>query len=92
MEHTPPVHIPTGTVIIQSDTQIQTDRARIVLIAPTCPRQTWFPYLNRMALCTPYTLPLRQDLLPQGEGQVLHPNLGKLHLKAWLPYGSIMTN
>ncbi|XP_075796040.1 uncharacterized protein LOC142831042 [Pelodiscus sinensis] len=46
--------------------------ARVILVAPFWPRQTWFPYLFRMSPHPPYHLPSRPDLLTQDHGQLLH--------------------
>lgn len=64
------------------------EKANVLLIAPTWPRQTWYPYLMKVAMRPQIPLQPIPYLLSQNEGQTLHPNLQILWLKAWLLHGS----
>ena len=56
---------------------------RMMLIAPWWPQREWFLVLLQLLTEVPRTLPLRQDLLSQPVGRLLHQNLPTLHLIGW---------
>lgn len=56
-------------------------RAEMVLIAPHWPRRIWFQDLQRLSIQEPWHLPLRHDLLTQGN--IVHPNPQTLQLTTW---------
>ena len=64
--------------------KIAIEQCLIILIAPAWPKQAWFPDLLRLSCTHPQALPVRQNLLSQFKGKILHHNPEKLHLFAWL--------
>ena len=64
--------------------KISVEQCLIILIAPAWPKQAWFPDLLRLSCTHPQAFPVRQNLLSQFKGKILHPNPEKLHLFAWL--------
>ena len=56
---------------------------RMTLVAPWWPQREWFPDLVELLVDRPRLLPLRQDLLSQPVGRLLHPNLPTLQLTGW---------
>lgn len=67
--------------------KISVEQCKIIVIAPAWPRQAWFPDLLRLSCALPLALPLRQDLLSQCKGSVVHQSPGNLNLHAWLLSG-----
>ena len=59
------------------------EKIKTDLVAPDWARRVWYPELLDMSICPPIRLPLREDLLSQQQGRVLHPNLHNLHLRTW---------
>nr|XP_014428514.1 uncharacterized protein LOC106731944 isoform X1 [Pelodiscus sinensis]XP_014428515.1 uncharacterized protein LOC106731944 isoform X3 [Pelodiscus sinensis]XP_025039837.1 uncharacterized protein LOC106731944 isoform X2 [Pelodiscus sinensis] len=68
--------------------KILSDAATVILVAPFWPRQTWLTQLMQMSLSRPQRLPQLSNLISQQRGNLLHPNIDRLHLTAWLLTGS----
>ena len=63
--------------------KIKSEDCVIILIAPLWPRQVWYPDLLDLLIAIPLKLPVREDLLSQDQGRLLHPDPGALKLVAW---------
>ncbi len=48
--------------------------ARLLLIAPFWPSQTWFSEITPLLYRPPWEIPIRRDLLSQLQGKIWHPN------------------
>lgn len=81
---------PPVLLISKAIYKIKKEKVRVILIAPTWPRQTWFPYLLQLVVWPPVILHHVPHLLSQYVGQIHHPDLKVLHLKVWLLDGSRM--
>lgn len=53
--------------------KIKQDKVRVILIAPTWPRQHWFTMLLGLSVVTPISLPVLPDLISQDQGRMLPP-------------------
>lgn len=62
---------------------IRQDKARVILIVPTWPRQVWYSYLLQLCVQLLSKLPTISHLLSQDVGRVLHPNLVVLCLRLY---------
>ena len=67
--------------------KVKRDKARIILIAPRWPRQSWYSDVLSMLCHPPVRLPLRQDLLSQNG--IVHSNPESLQLTGWLLCGDL---
>ncbi|KAL0151074.1 hypothetical protein M9458_053587, partial [Cirrhinus mrigala] len=52
-------------------------KAKVLLVAPDWPQQSWMPDLIALLKGSPWHLPVRRDMLSQARGQISHPNPGK---------------
>ncbi len=55
-------------------------KAKVLLVAPDWPQQSWMPDLIALLRGSPWRLPVRQDMLSQAQGQISLPNSGKYRL------------
>lgn len=62
--------------------KIRKEETTVILITPFWPKRPWFSSLLQMQLKPYWHLPLRKDLLLQGP--LLHQEVAKLKLTAWL--------
>lgn len=67
--------------------KIKRNGAHVILIAPTWLRQTCYPYLMQLAVCSLISVLATPHLLFEDKGHTKRPNLAILCLKAWLPHG-----
>lgn len=58
---------------------------RMLLVALNWPGRPRFPMLCRLLKGDPWSLPRRQDLFLQLQGQIWHPTPGWLQVCVWLP-------
>ena len=61
----------------------------LILIAPHWPAMHWLAEIYLMLRAQPWQLPVRRDLLSQGDGTVFHPYPERLQLWAWPLSGSV---
>ncbi len=54
--------------------RVKVSGARLLLIAPFWPSQTWFSELTPLLYRPPWEIPIRRDLLSQLQGKIWHPN------------------
>ncbi len=68
--------------------RVKVSGARLLLIAPFWPSQTWFSALTPLLYRPPWEIPIRRDLLSQLQGKIWHPQpeLWKLWVWALGPY------
>ncbi len=52
---------------------VKVSSARLLLIAPFWPSQTWFLELTPLLYRSPWEIPIRRDLLSQLQGKIWHP-------------------
>ncbi len=57
--------------------------ARLLLIAPFWPSQTWFSELTPLLYRPPWEIPIRRDLLSQLQGKIWHPQPELWKLWVW---------
>jgi hypothetical protein len=69
--------------------KITGEKCRIIDIAPAWPKQAWFANLLRLSCARPLVLPLKQNLLSQFKGGLIHLSPERLHLHAWFLSGII---
>ena len=87
--HLYPYAFPPFLLVGRTLQKIRRERVqRAVVIAPTWPRQPWFPLLLEMIIDQPIYLPQSKSLL-QSPLETTHPLLveNRLHLAAWLVSG-----
>ncbi len=53
--------------------RVKVSGARLLLIAPFWPSQTWFSELTPLLYRPPWEIPIRRDLLSQLQGKIWHP-------------------
>ncbi len=53
--------------------RVKVSGARLLLIAPFWPSQTWFSELTPLLYRSPWEIPIRRDLLSQLQGKIWHP-------------------
>ncbi len=53
--------------------RVKVSGARLLLIAPFWPSQTWFSELTPLLSRPPWEIPIRRDLLSQLQGKIWHP-------------------
>lgn len=63
--------------------RVREDSLSLILIAPHWPSMPWLADVKQLLCGCPWTLPLRRDLLTQANGQIFHPHLERLALRAW---------
>ncbi len=63
-------------------------KAKVLLVTPDWPQQSWMPDLIALLRGSPWCLPVRQDMLSQAQGQISLPNSGKYRLHVWPLDGS----
>ncbi len=65
--------------------RVKVSSARLLLIAPFWPSQTWFSELTPLLYRPPWEIPIRWDLLSQLQGKIWHPQPELWKLWVW-PY------
>ncbi|KAL1270896.1 hypothetical protein QQF64_029912 [Cirrhinus molitorella] len=75
---------PPVSLLAQTLCKIREDEEQVLLVAPFWPTRTWFADLMLHATVPPWKIPLRKDLLSQGDGTIWHPrpDLWNLHAYA----------
>ncbi len=63
--------------------RVKVSSARLLLIAPFWPSQTWFSELTPLLYRSPWEIPIRQDLLSQLQGRIWHPQSELWKLWVW---------
>ncbi len=63
--------------------RVKVSSARLLLIAPFWPSQTWFSELTPLLYRSPWEIPIRQDLLSQLQGRIWHPQPELWKLWVW---------
>ncbi len=63
--------------------RVKVSSARLLLIAPFLPSQTWFSELTPLLYRSPWEIPIRQDLLSQLQGRIWHPQPELWKLWVW---------
>ncbi|XP_067245130.1 uncharacterized protein, partial [Chanodichthys erythropterus] len=63
--------------------KVRREGANLILVAPFWPTRIWFSDLVSLLNGSPMELPLRQDLLSQAGGMIIHPRPERLKLWAW---------
>ncbi len=71
---------PPAKLIPEVLCRVKVSGARLLLIAPFWPSQTWFSELTPLLYWPPWEIPIRRDLLSQLQGRIWHsqPELWKL--------------
>ena len=79
---------PPFSMISRCLAKVKAEEARLLLICPVWPSQTWFPSLLELACDTPRILPPKSDILLSAQGDY-HPLAEKsqLLLSAWMLSG-----
>ncbi len=63
--------------------RVKVSGARLLLIAPFWPSQTWFSELTPLLYRPPWEIPIRGDLLSQLQGKIWHPQPELWKLQVW---------
>ncbi len=63
--------------------RVKVSGARLLLIAPFWPSQTWFSELTPLLHRPPWEIPIRRDLLSQPQGKIWHPQPELWKLWVW---------
>ncbi len=63
--------------------RVKVSSARLLLIAPFWPSQTWFSEITPLLYRPPWEIPIRQDLLSQLQGRIWHPQKELWKLWVW---------
>ncbi len=63
--------------------RVKVSSARLLLIAPFWPSQTWFSELIPLLYRSPWEIPIRRDLLSQLQGKIWHPQPELWKLWVW---------
>ncbi len=63
--------------------RVKVSSARLLLIAPFWPSQTWFSELTPLLYRSPWEIPVRRDLLSQLQGKIWHPQPELWKLWVW---------
>jgi hypothetical protein len=63
--------------------KITQESCTVILIAPSAPRQTWYPLLLELYIDYPRKIPNVSKMLTQKRGKVVHPDPESLKLVAW---------
>ncbi len=63
--------------------RVKVSSARLLLIAPFWPSQTWFSELTPLLYRPPWEIPIRRDLLSQLQGKIWHPQPELWKLWVW---------
>ncbi len=63
--------------------RVKVSGARLLLIAPFWPSQTWFSELTPLLYRPPWEIPIRRDLLSQLQGKIWHPQPELWKLWVW---------
>ncbi len=69
---------PPTPLILPSLHRIWRGHYKVLLVAPNWPGKPWFPLLYKLLRGKPWSLPKRQDLLLQLQGQIWHPNPNRM--------------
>ncbi len=67
--------------------RVKVSGARLLLIAPFWPSQTWFSELSPFLYRSPWDIPIRRDLLSQLQGKIWHPQPELWKLWVWPTQG-----
>ncbi len=67
--------------------RVKVSGARLLLIAPFWPFQTWFSELTPLLYRSPWEIPIRRDLLSQLQGKIWHPQPELWKLWVWPIHG-----
>ncbi|KAI2645254.1 Gag-Pro-Pol polyprotein [Labeo rohita] len=76
---------PPVSLIAQTLCKVREERHQVLMVAPYWPNQTWFTDLTLLASAPPWRIPLRKDLLSQGQGTIWHPRPDLWNLHVWSP-------
>ncbi len=63
--------------------RVKVSGARLLLIAPFWPSQTWFSELTSLSYRSSWEIPIRRDLLSQLQGKIWHPQPELWKLWVW---------
>ncbi len=63
--------------------RVKVSGARLLLIAPFWPSQTWFSEITPLLYRPPWEIPIRRDLLSQLQGKIWHPQPELWKLWVW---------
>ncbi len=74
---------PPGKLIPAVLCRVKVSSARLLLIAPFWPSQTWFSELTPLLYRPPWEIPNRRDLLSQLQGRIWHPQPEIWKLWVW---------
>lgn len=77
---------PPTPLILKTLLRIRQEGMMTIVIAPFGPNHPWFPLLNKLLIAPPVALLRARDLLLKGG--ILHPNIARLNLMAWLWKGA----
>ncbi len=70
--------------------RVKVSSARLLLIAPFWPSQTWFSELTPLLYRSPWEIPIRRDLLSQLQGKIWHPQPELWKLWVWPIQGPVL--
>ena len=62
---------------------LKLDQAQVILVTPDWALRVWYLEILGISICPPIRLSLREDLLSQQQGGVLHSDLRTLYLHDW---------
>ncbi|KAI2663536.1 Serine--tRNA ligase [Labeo rohita] len=74
---------PPVSLIAQTLCKVREERHQVLMVAPYWPNQTWFTDLTLLVSVRPWRIPLRRDLLSQGQGTNWHPHPDLWDLHVW---------
>jgi hypothetical protein len=78
---------PPISIIYKVVSKVKTDKATVLLIAPTWPQRAWYAEVLNMLIQCPILIPTVPNILMQ-DG-IVHPNPESLHLAAWMISGDV---
>lgn len=74
---------PPVSMLAQLLCKVREDEEQVLLVAPLWPNRTWISELSLLATALPWRIPLREDLLSQGQGTIWHPRPDLWNLHVW---------
>ena len=74
---------PPVSLLAQLLCKVREDEEQVLLVAPLWPNRTWISELSLLATALPWRIPLREDLLSQGQGTIWHPRPDLWNLHVW---------
>ena len=80
------LRLPPNTTTRTNMVKIREDQADKIVIAPSCPRRSWYHLFLQMACKIPLLLPCRRNLLSHclpDKGTLFHTDLKTLRLTVW---------